>query len=68
ENDHREDWAHTHLTVLEWTDRVCDHHHDLKTHHGWAFVPGHGKRPFVPPDHPDHPRHANRATGPPAAA
>src|SRR4029079_7323010 len=71
ENDHREEWATTHLTLLEWQDRVCSHHHDLKTHHGWALVDGHGKRPMVPPDHEQHPRHRrqrNQATGPPAAA
>jgi hypothetical protein len=52
ENDHREDWAKTHLTVL---DRLCGHHHELKTHHGWALVKGTGKRAFVPPDDPRHP-------------
>jgi hypothetical protein len=71
ENDHREDWARTKLTLLDWSDRVCDHHHDLKTHHGWALITGHGKRAFVPPDdtrHPRHHRHRVRAKGPPAAA
>jgi hypothetical protein len=67
ENDHREDWATTHLTVLDWLDRPCAHHHRLKTHHGWALVDGHGKRPMVPPDDPRHPRH-QRANSPPAAA
>jgi hypothetical protein len=68
ENDHREEWATTHLTLLEWQDRVCSHHHDLKTHHGWALVDGHGIRPMVAPDHPEHPRHRKRTTGPPVAA
>jgi hypothetical protein len=68
ENDHREDWATTHLTLLEWQDRLCSHHHDLKTHHGWALVAGHGTRAFVPPDHAEHPRHRKRAKSPPAAA
>ena len=36
-------------------DRLCRHHHGLKTHQGWALVPGRGKRPFVPPDDPRHP-------------
>ena len=58
ENDHREDWARTKFTLLDWSDRVCDHHHDLKTHHGWALVDGDGKRAFVPPDDARHPRHA----------
>jgi hypothetical protein len=70
ENDHREDWANTHLTVLDWLDRPCAHHHKLKTHHGWALVEGNGRRPMVPPDDPRHPRHHERAqaNGPPAAA
>jgi hypothetical protein len=68
ENDHREDWATTHLTVLDWLDRPCAHHHRLKTHHGWALVAGHGKRPMVPPDDPRHPRHAKTANAPPTAA
>jgi hypothetical protein len=68
ENDHREDWAKTHLTVLDWLDRPCAHHHRLKTHHGWALVDGHGKRPMVPPDDPRHPRYTQTANGPPAAA
>jgi hypothetical protein len=70
ENDHREDWARTKLTLLDWSDRVCDHHHDLKTHHGWALITGHGKRAFVQPGDPQHPRHPaqrKRAHAPPAA-
>ena len=53
--DHRQDWAKTHVTVLGWLDGLCDHHHDLKTHHGWALIEGRGKRAFVPPDDPRHP-------------
>jgi hypothetical protein len=68
ENDHREDWARTKLTVLDWTDRLCDHHHDLETHDGWALVGGRGKRAFVAPGDARHPRHRRRAKGPPAAA
>src|SRR5690242_19941374 len=46
-----------------------DHREDwAKTHHGWALVDGHGKRPMVPPDDPRHPRHTKTANGPPAAA
>jgi hypothetical protein len=33
----------------------------LKTHHGWALVPGTGKRDMVPPDHPSHPHHHTRS-------
>ncbi len=55
EHDHRHDWATTKVTLLAWSDRLCGHHHDLKTHHGWRLVTGHGKRAMVPPGHPDHP-------------
>jgi hypothetical protein len=74
ENDHREEWARTKLTLLDWSDRVCDHHHALKTHHGWALVTGSGKRAMVAPDDARHPRQTDRhrprkrAKGPPAAA
>jgi hypothetical protein len=64
ELDHRDDWAKTHLTVFDLLDRLCDHHHDLKTRHNWALVEGRGKRAFVPPDDPRHPRHRD----PPVAA
>jgi hypothetical protein len=65
ETDHREDWAQTHTTVFELLDRLCGHHHDLKTTEGWALVEGSGTRAFVPPDDPRHPRNAH---SPPAAA
>jgi hypothetical protein len=68
ENDHREDWSRTKLTLLDWTDRLCNHHHDLKSHDGWALVDGGGKRPFVAPGDTRHPRHRRRANGPPEAA
>ncbi|MDQ3979716.1 MAG: hypothetical protein M3314_09205, partial [Actinomycetota bacterium] len=64
EVDHRVDWARSHLTVLDLLDRLCSHHHELKTVDGWALVQGRGKRAFVPPDDPRHPRHAH---DPPAA-
>jgi hypothetical protein len=38
ENDHRQDWAQTHTTVLDLLDRLCTHHHDLKTTEKWALV------------------------------
>jgi hypothetical protein len=60
EFDHRVDWAATHVTVLDLLDRLCHHHHDLKTRDGWGLVEGRGKRAFVPPDDPRHPRHAKR--------
>lgn len=65
ENDHRVDWARSHLTVLGLLDRLCTRHHDLKSLDGWALVEGRGKRAFVPPDDPRHPR---RAHAPPLAS
>ena len=65
ETDHRVDWAKSHTTIFDLLDRLCRHHHDLKTLDGWGLVDGHGKRPFVPPDDPRHPRRAN---APPRAA
>jgi Domain of unknown function (DUF222) len=65
ENDHRDDWADTHTTILELLERFCPHHHDLKTTENWALVDGRGKRAFVPPEDPRHPRNAD---GPPVAA
>ncbi|HTW99672.1 MAG TPA: hypothetical protein VMD59_12890 [Acidimicrobiales bacterium] len=60
QNDHREDWSRTHFTVFDLLDRLCTHHHRLKTHHNWELVEGSGKRAFVPPDDPRHPRHRSR--------
>jgi hypothetical protein len=56
ETDHREDWARTHITMLELLDRLCRYHHRLKTTKGWGLVEGSGKRDFVPPEDPRHPR------------
>lgn len=49
------DCADSHITVLGLLDRLCSHHHDLKTHQGWSLVPGRGKRRFVGPDDSGHP-------------
>jgi hypothetical protein len=57
EMDHRENWAKTRRTVFDLLDRLCSHHHDLKTSDGWALEEGQGKRAFVPPDDPRHPRY-----------
>jgi hypothetical protein len=65
ETDHREDWATTHTTVFDLLDRLCSHHHDLKTTERWGLVDGCGKRAFVPPEDPRHPRNAH---SPPVAA
>ena len=51
EIDHTTGWAITRTTRLDDLDRLCGHHHDLKTHHGWRLGPGTGKRPFHPPAH-----------------
>ena len=60
EHDHRygAEYKDTKRTRLDEIDRVCTTHHDLHTRHGWALVPGTGKRPLVPPDDPRHPAHA----------
>jgi hypothetical protein len=48
ERDHREDWADTHVTRVPAADRLCHHHHGLKTL-GWQLEPGNGKRRIHPP-------------------
>jgi hypothetical protein len=53
--DHRVPWANDQVTELANLDHLCSHHHRLKTHHGWALIPGVGKRPIVPPGDPHHP-------------
>jgi hypothetical protein len=55
ERDHRHDWADTHETRLDSSDRLCSIHHRQKSVDGWMLEPGAGKRRLVPPDHPDHP-------------
>lgn len=50
ERDHRVDWAETHHTRLDELDRLCHHHHALKTRGGWRLEPGTGKRRMVPPE------------------
>lgn len=60
--DHREDFQATGITAFDLLDRLCRHHHGQKTHHGWALVPGRGKRAFVAPGDPRHPRHAHTQT------
>jgi hypothetical protein len=56
QNDHRHDWAFTHKTRLDGLDPLCQHHHDLKTRHGWALVEGSRPRTMVPPPDPRHPK------------
>ena len=67
EADHRVDWADSHVTLVELMDRLCTHHHDLKSKSGWALVEGSGKRAFVSPGDPRHPRYAVKRAPPRAA-
>jgi len=53
--DHRIGVAEGGPTTIANVDPLCRPHHDLKTHHRWALVPGKGKRDFVPPEDPRHP-------------
>lgn len=68
QSDHREDWAFTHFTRFELLDRLCPHHHRLKTYKGWMLAEGKGKRAFVPPDDPRHPRYKPPGSGSAATA
>jgi hypothetical protein len=61
ENDHRVDWAASHTTILDLLDRLCSHHHDLKTIDNWALVDGRGKRAFVAPGDPRYPGQSEKA-------
>ena len=61
EIDHQWDWAKSKITLLGLLDRLCRHHHRLKTRNGWALVHGKGKRAMVPPDDPRHPRFTQEA-------
>ena len=49
ERDHRTDWAKTGRTMVDDADRLCDHHHQLKTRQQWMLEPGSGRRPMHPP-------------------
>jgi hypothetical protein len=49
ERDHRADWADTHETRVPAADRLCHHHHALKTA-GWKLEAGEGKRRMLPPE------------------
>ena len=56
--DHRYEWNKDRRTRLDNLDHPCEHHHRLKTHDGWALVPGTGRRAMVPPDDPRHPNNS----------
>jgi hypothetical protein len=62
QSDHRIDWAKTKFTVYDLLDRLCAHHHRLKTQNNWALITGTGKRDFVPPNHPRHPSNVRQCT------
>lgn len=66
--DHRIDWATIEITELRNLDWLCVDCHRLKTHDGWALVPGQGKRRMVPPDDPAHPKNSNAPPGAPSEA
>ena len=61
EHDHRVEFAVSRHTRADELDRLCGHDHDLKTRHGWALVPGVGRRALVPSDDPRHPNNQPRA-------
>ena len=63
QSDHRRDWVKTKFTIFDLLDRLCPHHHRLKTHKGWALVEGTGRRDFVPPSDPRHPRFQQEPAG-----
>ena len=67
EADHRVDWADSHVTLVDLMDRLCTHHHDVKSQSGWALVEGTGKRAFVSPGDPRHPRYSVKRAPPKAA-
>jgi hypothetical protein len=55
EYDHRIEWRHTRHTTISELDRLCDHHHDLKSYKGWALFRGpDGTTEMVPPSDPRH--------------
>ena len=66
--DHGTPWAERKITLLADLNHPCEHCHRLKTHHGWDYLPGTGKRPLVPPEDPRHPKNVSPARGDPDAA
>ncbi|MEZ5133851.1 MAG: hypothetical protein R2699_01990 [Acidimicrobiales bacterium] len=67
EYDHTPDWAQTrHTTVRELT-RLCEHHHNLKSTHGWTYTPNpdntltpHPPNPHTPPTPSQTTNHTKR--------
>jgi hypothetical protein len=69
--DHRHDWHKHQVTELANLDRLCPHHHRLKTTSNYQLVAGTGNRALVPPGDPrhlDNQRTASRNRDPPRAA
>jgi hypothetical protein len=68
EHDHRVEWRHTRHTTVDELDRLCDHHHDLKSYKGRALVRAEGSViDMVPPHDPRHPgRRPRQRNGGPA--
>ena len=52
------EYTNTKHTRIDELDRLCEQHHDKKSRHNWALVPGTGVRPMVPPSDARHPSHA----------
>ncbi len=63
EFDHRLDWATTHYTVFDLLDRLCPHHHDLKTRYNWSLVRDGASGPSWHPTIPAIPAMAGRRPG-----
>jgi hypothetical protein len=58
EIDHRDPYAKVGCTQTANLRPRCDHHHDLKTYHGWDDVElPDGRIIMVPPGDPRHPGH-----------
>lgn len=49
QNDHRVDFAVDPVSDVDNADRLCPHHHRLKSHHGYRLEPGRGRRRLLPP-------------------
>ncbi len=58
------EFTRTKHTRLDELDRLCEQHHDKKTHDGWGLVPGTGVRPMVPPEDRRHPKHGASTRAP----
>ena len=48
---------HAPHTRLDELKRLCEHHHDLKTNHGWDYATTTGPTLLVPLTDPRHPNY-----------